>query len=186
MKTGNLCLLFFTLFFFSCEKSVFLQEPPAAPTSLVEAPADSCPYPEYDPPAVVPGTNCNDPCQYVYEGWVDFEKEELVVNCQSLPLSSPALSFSIDSTIIRYVGIGYLKALRIQAPDIGPWCAGKVFFRAEGCPSPDRVFLHVGGDGISEYRVVWLQDFWGCAAGKRIHFRLIAKKPLVLEGDSEP
>lgn len=156
MKTENLCLLFLAFFFFSCGR-VSLQEPPTAPVASTEPTTDSCPYPEYDPPAMVPGTNCNDPCQYVYEGWVDFEAGVLEINCQSLPLSSPALTVSIDSSTIRHVDYGYLKVLRIQAPGIGSWCRDrdKVFFMAVGCPGPERHSLYLAHDGMSEYRVVW-------------------------------
>ena len=190
MKTVFLFLL--PLFFLSCKKGASLEEPPGAaneaPTAPVDTPTASaaCPHPEYDPPDMVPGTNCIDPCQFVYEGWVDFEEGLLDINCQRLPLSSPALSFSIDSTLIRQVGVGYLKALRIQAPGIGAWCAGKAFFLAEGCPAPERTFLYVGHDGVSEFQVVWPKGFWDCAAGKRINFRLIARNPLGLKGEGEP
>ena len=189
MKT---VLLFLLLpFFFSCNKGASVEEPPVAPEEAVtfqlDTPASSpCPYPEYDPPAVVPGTDCQNPCQFVYEGWVDFDAGALNINCWQLPLSSPALSFSIDSTIIRHVGLGYLKVLRIQAPGIGAWCAGKAFFLAEGCPAPERTFLYVGHDGVSEFRVVWPKGFWDCVAGKRINFRLIARNPLGLRGEGEP
>lgn len=186
MKTSPFFLLFLALFSAACEKGAALPQPPAARDSPAEAPARPCPYPVYDPPAIVPGTNCVDPCQFVYEGWVDFEEEVLEINCRQLPLSSPALSFSIDSTLVRYVGRGFLKILRITAPDIGPWCAGMAFFRAEGCPGPEQYFLCAGYDGTSEFQVAWPEGFWDCAAGKRISFRLVARKPLALEGGGEP
>ena len=190
MKTVILFLLL--LFFFSCEQGAFVEEPMAASDEVAAVQADTpasssaCPYPKYDPPDIVPGTSCQDPCQFVYEGWVDFEEGLLDINCQRLPLSSPSLSFSIDSTLIRQVGVGYLKALRIQAPGIGAWCAGKAFFLAEGCPAPERTFLYVGHDGVSEFRVAWPKGFWDCVAGKRINFRLIARNPLGLRGEGEP
>ena len=189
MKTVFLFLFLVPLFLLSCEKGAHLQEAPAgvpADTQADKPAPSSCPYPEYDPPDIVPGTNCHDPCQFVYEGWVDFEEGLLDINCQRLPLSSPSLSFSIDSTLIRQVGVGYLKILRIQAPGIGAWCADKAFFLAEGCPAPERTFLYVGHDGVSEFQVVWPKGFWDCAAGKRINFRLIARNPLGLRGEGEP
>ncbi|MCB0551751.1 MAG: hypothetical protein KDD19_29565 [Phaeodactylibacter sp.] len=188
MKTVLIFLL--PLFFLSCQKGASLDElpdnPGAAPLVRVDTPTASaaCPHPEYDPPDMVPGTNCIDPCQFVYEGWVDFDAGVLEVNCQSRPLSSPALSFSIDSTIVRHVGLGFLKVLRIQAPGIGAWCSARAFFRVEGCPPPERTFLFIGHDEVSEYRVVWPPGFWECAAGKRIHFRIIARQPLALGNDS--
>lgn len=189
MKTVFLFLL--PLFFFSCQKGAALEEPSGSAEEAAAAPVDtpaasaSCPHPEFDPPDIVPGTNCHDPCQFVYEGWVDFEEGMLKANCQDYPLSSPGLSFSIDSTIVRYVGRGYLKILRIQAPGIGAWCAGHAFFRADGCPGPERTFMHIDGSGVSEYRVAWPPGFWECATGKRIHFRIIARNPLALgKGDS--
>ncbi len=190
MKTVFLFLLPF--FFFSCQKGAPLGElsdnPGEAPPVRIDTPAASasCPHPEFDPPDIVPGTtNCIDPCQFVYEGWVDFEEEALMVNCSRRPLSSPALSFGIDSTIVRHVDRGFLKVLRIQAPGIGAWCSAHAFFRVEGCPVPERTFLYVGHDEVSEYRVVWPPGFWECAAGKRILFRIIARKPLALaDGDS--
>ncbi|MCB0551268.1 MAG: hypothetical protein KDD19_27100 [Phaeodactylibacter sp.] len=187
MKTVFLFLL--PLFFFSCQKGTALEEPPDTANETAVAPVDTpaasafCPHPEFDPPDIVPGTNCHDPCQFVYEGWVDFEEGMLKANCQNYPLSSPGLSFSVDSTIVRYVGRGYLKILRIQAPGIGAWCSGHAFFRAEGCPGPERTFMHIDGSGVSEYRLAWPPGFWECAAGKRIHFRIIARKPLMLGKD---
>lgn len=107
MKTVFLFLLPF--FFFACQKGASLDEQPGdpeeAPPVRVDTPAASasCPHPEFDPPEIVPGApNCLDPCQFVYEGWVDFEEGVLEVNCQRRPLSSPALSFGIDSTIIGH------------------------------------------------------------------------------------
>ncbi|MCB9290710.1 MAG: hypothetical protein H6560_25605 [Lewinellaceae bacterium] len=183
MNTSFLPFFILSLFFLSCEKGASPQEPPAA---LPQAQAGSCPYPVFNPPPMAPGTNCYNPCQFVYEGWVDFEQGVLEANCQQRPLSSPALSFSIDSTIIRHVGLGFIKVLRIQAPGIGAWCTANAFFRVEGCPPPERTSLFVGHDEVSEYRVIWPPGFWECAAGKPIHFRVIARNPLALENDNGP
>lgn len=184
MKT--VVLFLFPFLCLSCDKPSPVEAPPVAAIE-VDTPAPApCPFPEYDPPDVVPGTGCRNPCQFVYEGWVDFEGGVLQVNCLRLPLSSPALAFSVDSTIIRHVGYGFLKVLRIQAPGIGAWCAGKVFFLAEGCPAPERHMLLLAHDGMSEFRVIWPKGFWDCAAGKRINFRIIARNPLALEGGGEP
>ncbi len=113
MKTVFLFLLPF--FFFSCQKGAPLGELPdnpgeAAPVRVdTPAASASCPHPEFDPPDIVPGaTNCIDPCQFVYEGWVDFREEALMVNCRRRLLSSPALPFGIDSTIVGHVDHGFI------------------------------------------------------------------------------
>ena len=47
-------------------------------------PGGSCSLPASDPPPVAPGTNCRNPCQFVYEGWVDFNREVLEEGNQTI------------------------------------------------------------------------------------------------------
>ncbi|MCB9298263.1 MAG: hypothetical protein H6559_34900 [Lewinellaceae bacterium] len=178
MKTACFSLLLLAFVSYSCEEgaAALMQ-----PTSPIGQPDTGCPYPEYSPPDTVPGTGCADPCQFVYEGWVGFGEGALMANCRRLPLSSPALSFSVDSALVREAGVGYQRVLRVRAPGIGPWCRGKMFFLAEGCPAPERLFFYVGGDGVSECRVAWPPGFWDCLQGRRINFRLVAQNPLAFD-----
>lgn len=142
---------------------------------------EPCFYPIYDPPTIVPGSNnCINPCQYVYEGVVNFEENRLEMNCLEFPLITEKMRWSIDSNTVRHITEGYIPIIRIQTPGFTHWCARDFSFMEIACLDIEVADLKiVHYDNTGEIQIRMGPGFWNCYSGSDFLFRLTATQPFL-------
>ena len=70
--------------------------------------------PDYQPPPMIPGTDCRNLCLHVYEGTIDLVAGQWTVNCRIQELENPNLSIRLDHQFVSNVNGSYLPTIRIR------------------------------------------------------------------------
>ena len=125
-----------------------------------------CPYPSFKPPPIVPGTNCLESCQYIYEGWVNFQSGLLNINCGDFPLECDQWSwdhrYQYGSTCVTE---GYFPIFRIQTPGFSSWCKRYFLFQVSDYEMSVSTISTITQGNTGEVRLIMKEGFWDCYPG---------------------
>ena len=145
----------------------------------------------YQPPQrIISGQiDCPNPCLYTHEGYINFAKNELMLNCQKYPLHSPNLTVCIDSTRSHKLDGSPNKQILFITKNFAAWCqdAAFRFYQQDTNAKPYYVINVEEGDpsyGSIGYLIFQVEDsFWHSVdPSKPFIFRITAKKPLKMQG----
>ena len=133
--------------------------------------------------------DCPNPCLYTHEGYINFAKNELMLNCQKYPLHSPSLTVCIDSTRSFKLDGSPNKQILVITKNFAAWCQDAAFrFYQQDTNAKPYYVMHIEeGDpsyGSVGYLIFQMEDaFWqSFDPAKPFLFRITAKKPLKMQG----
>lgn len=142
-------------------------------------PRHPCATLTYQPPDSIPGTECKNPCVYVYQGKVNFETGLLQINCREYFLDSVRMDWSIISEGYPvYVQQTYWPAIFIRVERPQELCQWDFQFQYQGkAPFEIQHFCHCD-DG---FRIVPQPSFWEAYHREKgsFEFRFTSKVPLL-------
>ena len=133
--------------------------------------------------------DCPNPCLYTHEGYINFAKNELMLNCQKYPLHSPSLTVCIDSIRSHKLDGSPNKQILFITKNFAAWCQDAAFrFYQQDTQAKPTYVMHIEeGDpnyGSVGYIIFQMEDaFWeSFDPSKSFSFRFMAKKPLKMNG----
>lgn len=141
--------------------------------------------PVYQPPVMVPGTNCRNFCVYVYEGVIDLAAGTWSVNCETLGLRNARLRVLLDDRHVSTLEGEYLPTLRIQffRPGVSiydlkgaTFCRRDAFVRSEDQEGRLQFVSYPQGDGVLEEMMAVFEK-----PVQRVRYRILTTLPLPLE-----
>ena len=139
-----------------------------------------CPYPVFKPSKHIANSNCLNPCQYVYEGILNFSENQLEVNCTTIPLNSESLTIQLDTNRV-FNQHGYpLPIIRVLGDFNIGWCKRDFVLSNPACES-DILDIHtIAYSDINELQIWLNRSSYDCYFFHDLEFRITSKNPLIL------
>ena len=142
--------------------------------------ATPCPYLVFQPPELIPGTQCSHSCLFVYEGVMNFSRDFLEINCKSSPLTSEFIDISLDTSTVFDQNSNALLVIRIRAPKQTNWCEQNLLVSSSDCDSNILNLQTSSYSDINELQI-WLdKSVYDCYSLHDIEFRLTIRNSLFL------
>lgn len=138
--------------------------------------------PNYQPPPMIPGTDCRNFCLHVYEGTIDLVAGQWTVNCRIHELENPNLSIKLDYQFVYNANGSYLPTIRIRlfTPGVtldeigeGTFCRRNAFVRAGDLEARLQLVSYQESGGVMEEMLATFEETVGI-----VHYRILSTRAL--------
>jgi hypothetical protein len=137
---------------------------------------------QFVPEALIPGSDCDNPCQYGYAGEVDLPFQKAVINCRS---DYEGIRIYLDSTSLFGPGRVPLKAFALELRtasrgSLDAFCRHDIQWGSEDWPglSYELFFQSDPDAGMYWLYIIPEPGFWAGFRSGRFRFRFSIRNPL--------
>jgi len=137
---------------------------------------------QFDPEALIPGSDCENPCRYGYAGEWDWPGGEAVIRCRT---DLANFRMFLDSTSLYGPGRVPLQAFVLELDVLrnnsqGAFCPHDLVWEAENWPGFAYKTLFTADPKKKVHRtyIIPEPEFWEREAGVRFRFRFSSRVPV--------